>query len=207
MPRLVPTSPKNMNLWDNHVNVKNLFYAVIDLVFESYYEILKEKNYEKYPKEDILRNGLVKQMKKNKKLQCIISKESAVDDENDVTKGRMDITVYFNYNEENYFCFECKRVSENTWTKNIKQLYINQGLMDYINLKYSENLNIAGMIAFVEEGNISNICSNISEAVQGGCSLCNNINYKYVYNSNHLRKNSTSISVYHLILDYSNIIK
>lgn len=213
MARLAPSSPRNLNVWKEPI-IHNMFYAVIDLIFESYNQIIKEITYNKYPKEDVLRNGLVRYMKKNKKIQCLIMKESAVDDNEDITKGRMDITVYFNNNEEQYFSFECKRVSENEWTKDINKLYIKQGLMDYINLKYSEKLNMGGMIAFIEEGNLNTICDNIVDKVKSkkcfcvkGCNLRTHISHERVYHSEHVRINNTNIDIYHVILDYSNIIK
>jgi hypothetical protein len=186
---------------------------------EAYGKILQNERYEngEYD-EDILRNDLVKHLEINKKqlkIAVAFRKEcSVIDKDAKKTKGRIDISVIHDLSLTSDYdiTFECKRLKNND--KN--QKYVDDGLMDFINGKYAEKMPFAGMIGFVEEGNISVICADIKSRIEnnGTNIICKFIKEKivedfdYSYKSNHKRINNLeNISLYHLIFDYTEIIK
>ena len=71
--------------------------------------------------------------------------------------GRTDLSFAISGIE---FIVECKRL------KNASSQYIKEGLLRFINLDYSRNESFGGMLAFVVEGDIKNICSTLKEKCQ-----------------------------------------
>jgi hypothetical protein len=116
--------------------------------------------------------------------------------------------------EDCYFSFECKRLKSNS--KN--RLYIAEGIKRYVENTYARAVPIAGMIGFVEAGDIIKIKDDINlrlKKLNESAELKTNRlltffqitdDFDYSFSSNHDRVNNTPIGIHHLFLDYSPII-
>ena len=135
----------------------------------------KEKNIDG-EQEETLRSILKHYMETNRGLFKLgnyhFDAESAEINENYTTEGYCDIKVTIPTNNiwsckaEKYFTLECKRL-DGTSAKNNK--YIEDGMHRFITEKYSKNMNIGGMIGFIETNknkkepiDIDNIVTNIN---------------------------------------------
>ena len=217
-----------MKISDKSMN--NLVYDVLKLIDFSYNQMKKDNN-EFYvtekgrdtknnmPLENSITNRLVKYMRKNKakfNLELLgFEVESASDfAENYATVGFIDIkvtnisTLFTKFNDENvYFAFECKRINlENRKINN----YIEHGINRFKYGKYSKNLTTAGMIAYCENSNISVIIEHVNNKMNNERLYKNeilNLKNSYYYISTHNRKDSDAITIHHLFLNFSKMIK
>lgn len=144
-----------------------------------------------------------------------------------IRTGILDIKVCSSsLDEDIYYIFECKRLN-----KNIIHQYIHDGMVRFTtDKKYypSTNNTLSGMISFLEsedKNKILNICEvynilhthldNHKETIN----LLDNLkainlisdysdvsNFNNLYYSNHKRNNKPNILIYHIILDYNDII-
>jgi hypothetical protein len=114
--------------------------------------------------------------------------------------GRTDLSFSISGIE---FIIECKRL------KNASPKYISDGLNRFINKEYSENESHAGMIGFVIEGDIKNICLSLMEK----CKQENYIESKFTsskvndsetsFYTTHNREGTDEINIYHLFLEFN----
>ncbi len=116
--------------------------------------------------------------------------------------------------EDYYFSFECKRL-ENLG-KN--QLYIKQGIKRYVESSYARAMRFAGMIGFVEKGDIVKIKDDINCRLSefnktGELTTVQMLHFfkveerfTFSYSSRHERVKNSPIDLYHLFLDYTAII-
>jgi hypothetical protein len=116
--------------------------------------------------------------------------------------------------EDYYFSFECKRLKD--LGKN--QLYIDQGIRKYVENAYARAMPFAGMIGFVESGDIVRIKDDInlrlSKSNQTGELTTIEIlrffeveeNFEFSYSSKHERIQNSPIALYHLFFDYSSLL-
>jgi hypothetical protein len=188
----------------------------IKLIIESYAQIVNDHALiGECPKEPTRRNCLIHYMNRNNensKIFLSINAESETyDEETFESLGRIDIKLAISYNCDYYYSFECKRFLKSTLgSAKIKKDYIDDGVQRYIDLKYSPKMNEAGMIAFVETGNINKAAVRIKEVIQSisqkGTStedLSDKYLHKHVYLSTHKRVNDTNINISHVILDFT----
>lgn len=84
--------------------------------------------------------------------------------------GEMDIAFYpaGSSREDIYFCLECKRlhVTKNGTFSTLATEYVTQGMMRFINGKYSMTVNHGGMLGYVLNGNITQAINNVGSAIQ-----------------------------------------
>lgn len=179
--------------------------------------------------ENSLTNMLVKYLRKHRtntkfKLELLTfeAETAEIDDNTNKTLGFIDIkvgnvTLKFSGNAEEsiYYAFECKRLNDSNYAS-----YIDEGILRFIYGKYSKNMSFAGMIGYFEitghdiENIVKKINTNLDNKFKKGkldkkCSLNKyeiQDDFENSYISNHERKKTHSIDLYHLILDYSNII-
>lgn len=114
---------------------------------------------------------------------------------NEFELARTDITFKLTGLE---FILECKRL------KSPDKAYIDEGLEQFIKLKYSKGDEYAGMIGFVVSGDskiISNELRNKIEVLVHATSI-SNISSLNRFESNHARIDKTQICVYHLFFDF-----
>lgn len=128
------------------------------------------------------------------------------------TKGFLDIKIMgFDYifsneaNENNYFAFECKRIGKN----NQQKLYVEEGINRFKNEKYSEYVNIGGMLGYLEVENkdIDDLVKKMNSYLEDEClkrDFTKDIEYCYV--SSHSRIQKDDIELYHLFFDFSSMI-
>lgn len=123
---------------------------------------------------------------------------------------RMDICCYLdNMNEDSYICFECKRFIKSKITKSyFDSEYYEQGIKRFENNQYSRHMNEAGMIAFLETGDMDKLKRLMEKELPNrsfngsmeDCALqyC----FRYVYKTLHDRvENEHKLSLYHILLD------
>lgn len=127
----------------------------------------------------------------------------------DMTK-RMDICCYIdNMNEDSYICFECKRfLKTNIAKSNFEAEYYGQGVKRFENMEYSRNMNEAGMIAFLETGDMDKLRKLLekqlpeksSNGLLDDCSL--QYSFQYVFRTIHDRDvKGKEIYLHHILLD------
>lgn len=84
--------------------------------------------------------------------------------------GEMDIAFYpaGSSREDIYFCLECKRlhVTKNGTFSTLATEYVTQGMMRFINGKYSMTINHGGMLGYVLNGDTAQAIANVSGAIQ-----------------------------------------
>ncbi len=66
------------------------------------------------------------------------------------TDGRIDFKVMYSFDEDEYFGIECKRISSNN--NKLVRKYVNEGLLRFIDGKYSLGHDWAAMLGFVVDG-------------------------------------------------------
>ncbi len=194
--------------------------------------MVRKKKTKQIELEDFLRNDLVSNfIEPNRKLfglDYYIFQSGAEEFLNNIKIGVLDIKVCSPLlNGNTYFVFECKRLN-----KRITDNYIKDGLVRFVEEKYypdSDNI-MAGMISFLESTKISErILKTNSFAIMDGILkkyekevmlkdklrrhrlVCNKYrlihNFKYIYLSCHSRvKNPSPIHIFHIVLDYNDII-
>lgn len=144
-----------------------------------------------------------------------------------IRTGILDIKVCSSsLDEDIYYIFECKRLN-----KKIIYDYIHEGVARFTNdKKYypSTNTCLSGMISFLEsedKNKILNACDVYSalythlEKHKEAIKLLNNLkviklisdykevsNFDNIYYSNHKRNDKPNILIYHIVLDYNDIV-
>jgi hypothetical protein len=142
----------------------------------------------------------------------------------DNTKGRTDIkvqTINTFLDQSAYYIIECKRLDNQNLNgrTGLNAEYIKNGIMRFIDVQYSTNKNLNGLIGFIVKsmdiaGNIKNI-NNLLETHFTGTNTQSKLtaagfmqDFDYLYFSIHKRKNNKEdIKLYHLMLDFSKNIK
>ncbi len=125
--------------------------------------------------------------------------------DNKNNKSRVDLSFF--WSGLGNFEIECKRLFKQP-SKN--EAYINDGLVRFINLKYAEKNEYAGMIGFIVTGEIDKIQSELSSKVhdyhadnQIITSSNKQLNWKNSFISNHIKINNSKIKVYHLFFQFA----
>lgn len=195
---------------------------------ECYNEILTSEVYirseidkKQHKRENYYRNRLCEYLHKNSENHGLgtyfFEKECEETDSEGFTVGLLDIKV-LNIQKNPmvadpslYFTFECKRLDGGT---NDTQ-YIKTGLCEFIQGKYSRNMEYAGMIAFIEKGDSDLIVDKITGWLEvhpyivtlKNLESYNVDGFKHSYASEHERDGIlNNISIYHLIFDYTPIM-
>lgn len=185
----------------------------VNLVIDSYKEILVKNAGIKKVWEDTRRNMLCSQMRNIKGKYGItfnIVTESGVWDEDFKDKGRIDICCYLSELEDQYIAFECKRFLKNDLAPNyISREYYGEGIKRFEDNVYSKNIDFGGMIAFLEEGDyckLNKVMNNELPQYSIGSWLedvSTYYNHNYVYKTVHVRKENNDIKLVHILLDFS----
>jgi hypothetical protein len=119
-----------------------------------------------------------------------------------------------------YYVIECKRLDNQNCngTTGLNAEYIRNGIMRFVNGKYSTNKYLNGMIGFVvEQMDISCNISNINKLLKNHFSNAHTVSdlspvefindFEYQYYSIHRKSKNSKIKLYHLMFDFSAIIK
>lgn len=131
-------------------------------------------------------------------------------------RGLLDIKIQYQtlkniHINKYYHTIECKRFGNDL---NIKDNYYENGILEFLEGKYSRNADFAGMICFIEEfknnWNMEKIMVKINEKLnENDIPSLNNTpheDYEPVYKLTTLRNyNHKNIHIIHLMLDYTSI--
>lgn len=147
-------------------------------------------------------NLLTKNLIQNNILQLDFERQHFV---SKLEKRRSDIVFFLSGFDR--FIIECKRLFKEV-SKNSE--YINEGLKRFVELKYSDKANFAGMMGFVVAGNILSITNDLSAKVkdyffaltQSNLSTKTCVDWEYSFQSKHNRMNNTQIHIYHLFFEF-----
>lgn len=126
-------------------------------------------------------------------------------------KNRIDIDIIYQagLGKEKRLGIECKHLIKNT--KN--DYYVKGGIQKFINGDYAPKMPIAGMLGYVEQGEINHITSDLSKRIKPNTLTPFNIKrgIKYSFYSEHDRShNSKCIAdfrLYHVFFDFKDLIK
>ena len=200
------------------------FNKLINLAIHTYFEILNTKTYFKSEmitkRENQYRDDFVAKMLEIQEdygfNNLIINSEAQEKKDNVKERGFLDIKIQYQ-NLKNiiinkyYHTIECKRFGKDL---KINDNYYKNGILEFLEGKYSSNANYAGMICFIEEfknnWTIEDIILKINEKLNENdiSSLIGtpHDNYEYVYRLTALREyNNKNINIIHLMLDYTGI--
>ena len=123
----------------------------------------------------------------------------------DVEKSKSRVDLSFFWSGFGHFEIECKRLFQQD-SKN--EAYLNEGLIRFIELKYAEKNEYAGMIGFVVSGDINIIQNKLSENVNQFHSVTKtestikDFSYKHSFVSLHQKVNHDKLKVYHLFFSF-----
>lgn len=176
--------------------------------------------------ENLIRDKLLIKYLKNNEIRNKIQLTKYLFDKEvpeDNTKGRTDIkvqTINTFLDTSAYYIIECKRLNNQNLngTTGLNAKYIKNGIMRFIDVQYSTNKYLNGMIGFVVEqmdihANITNINNllreNFSDAnTETFLALLSFIeDFKYQYYSTHKDSGNKKIKLYHLMFDFSKNIE
>lgn len=185
---------------------KNYIDNYIYLVIKAY-QAITEESHKITKKEEDRRTELVDAMRARKgdfHIDFPIVYESG-----EKTK-RMDICCYLDSLREDYYiCFECKRFLKNQITNShFDKEYYGEGIKRFEDNHYSRCMPQAGMISFLETGDMGKLKSlmckklpekSVDKAFEN-CSL--QYSFCYVYRTSHKRSFvGSGLSLHHILLD------
>lgn len=207
-----------------NIDSEEHFNKLINLAIHTYFEILNTKTYSKSEmirkRENEYRDDFVDTMLEIQEVygfnNLIINCEPQERREDVEERGLLDIKIQYQtlkniHINKYYHTIECKRFGTDL---KIKENYYENGILEFLEGKYSSNANYAGMICFIEEfknnWNMDKIIIKINEKLNENniSSLNNNPHedYEHVYTLTALRNyNNKNIQIIHLMLDYTSI--
>ncbi|MCY4303407.1 MAG: hypothetical protein OXC62_01265 [Aestuariivita sp.] len=116
----------------------------------------------KQSQENTITHSLVILLRKDvkaRRLFCFLQNEYIIfgykDSGNVCEKGRVDIALILDQGGENYLAYECKCLNvthKNGRKESLAGKYVSEGLVRYVNEKYSENLPVGCMLGYVMDG-------------------------------------------------------
>ena len=140
-----------------------------------------------------------------------------------VNDGYLDIKVFNENifaNPSEYYIIECKRLDSTNpkGTAGLNSKYINDGILRFIDKKYSCYHRVNGMIGFiVQQVNIDENVNCINDVLRDQYPNANTTkfltknnsieSYDYLYDSEHTDIDSNQLVLYHLMLDFSSNIE
>ena len=219
--------PSNFKYFERFDNFDSEEYLnkLINLAIQTYFKILNTKTYFKSEmirkRENEYRDDFVDTMTTLQEdygfNNLIINSEPQERRENVKERGLLDIKIQYRnlrdikFVNKCYHTIECKRFGNDL---NINDNYYENGILEFLDGKYSSNTYFAGMICFIEEfkknWSMEDIILKINEKLnENDISSLNNTpheDYKDVYRLTALRDyNDKNIHIIHLMLDYTSI--
>jgi len=171
---------------------------------------------------DIIYNNYLKNNKMRNQLKLIpyiIDCEVAEYDNKGKLMGYVDykISTQNTFIDTNaYYIIECKRLdnTNTTGTTGLNAEYIKNGILRFVNKKYSSYYKVNGMIGFiVARMDINSNVKNINELLKNNFKKANTKkeltpdsfinNFNSAYFSGHNDKNKKDLKLYHLMFDFS----
>lgn len=137
-----------------------------------------------------------------------------------ISAKEIDLALFGTW-EKNYrkkrFIWEAKRVGDkrcNAAYESLISEYVNEAIYRFIYLEYAFGLNDAGVLAYVLEGNVANIVSDINQSMgkirkNPPLPSSNHLfqaksidGFKDIYNSRHFRTDNSGIDLHHFFLTF-----
>ena len=137
-----------------------------------------------------------------------------------ISAKEIDLSLYDVW-DKNYlqrrFIWEAKRVGDkrrNIVYENLNSEYVNEAIYRFIKIDYANDLNDAGVLAYVLEGNAADIVFDINQTmgnirINHPLPLSNHLfpaksigGFKDIYNSHHIRTDNTEIVLHHLFFSF-----
>lgn len=194
----------------NSLYLDREFEFILSGVFKCYQKMLIDYT-EIENNENKIRNRLYKDYLKSSTVRKAIGLESYIFhpevpeiDENYDESARTDIIVYnaINYvkDESAYYIVECKRIDG---TKGLNDKYVTNGINRFIDDRYPTNKSVNAMLGFIVKPiDIEANCLKIP-----GLTFYSFIpQFVFTYTSTHTSINSKEFTLYHLMLDFTQLI-
>mgnify|MGYP001549797100 CR=1 FL=1 len=161
--------------------------------------------------ENKIRNRLYKDYLKSSNVRTWLGLESYIFhpevpeiDDNYDESARTDLIVYnaltYAKDETAYYVIECKRIDG---TKTLNDKYVINGINRFIDNRYPSNKSVNGMLGFVVKS--IDINDNVSR-ITGLTSYSFIPQFPFAYTSTHTSINSQDFTLYHLMLDFAQLI-
>jgi len=161
--------------------------------------------------ENKIRNRLYKDYLKSSNVRTWLGLESYIFhpevpeiDDNYDESARTDLIVYnaltYAKDETAYYVIECKRIDG---TKTLNDKYVINGINRFIDNRYPSNKSVNGMLGFVVKS--IDIKDNVSR-ITGLTSYSFIPQFTFAYTSTHTSINSQAFTLYHLMLDFAQLI-
>jgi len=203
-------------LYSKKIYVKS-FYRILSYIINAHALLIENKE-PLENNENSIRDILVeKYLNNNVKREQLGIENVIFNREVSENSGFVDIKVQTSIalnNPEAYYIFECKRLDG---SNELNKKYIQEGILRFTVEKYSAYYGLNGMLGFEVRkidttGNIDKInrlvLSEFKETniIKGLTVIHITGNFKYSYRSIHKTTSSETIELYHLMLDFSDVI-
>jgi len=117
--------------------------------------------------------SVLRQQKRARALPFQIDREVPIDDQDaSADQGRLDIRFMTGHDEDIYLAFECKRLrikDDKGVRRSLSSEYISEGMMRFVDGKYSTSVKVGGMLGYILDGNHLRAVSSIGRLVHAKC--------------------------------------
>lgn len=204
---------------------------VVDVTVEAYQEMRAKaevwKHYDEETLSAILAEKYIERVANNRLLQLLVHVEVPIrrpdmmegSSPTPIRKARkIDIQMYGSWEKEyrkRYFAWECKKICDRATNSNLITEYVSEGIFRFCDGEYSSEVDNAGMIGYVIEGEIPDIVQGINESMtsprrarqlphEEKLTLGDSVrNMEDVYVSSHIRNpNKPHIRLHHLFMTF-----
>jgi len=174
---------------------------------------IKDTDYENSITKKLVKEIQNEQIENNKFVVRVDIFTGLIGSSSKLTAYQLDIRfIWSNFHPNSYLATEAKRLFGSGSSR--ADAYIEKGLMDFINGKYSINHSHGIMIGYILKKPIANAIKSVEQAadkrkkktnqISSIAKLHKFINYSLLYDSIHLQKNKNKIYIYHIFVDLSN---
>ncbi|MEI3648410.1 MAG: hypothetical protein V6D39_00180 [Dolichospermum lemmermannii FEM_B0920] len=195
---------------------KDIMSAVFDITIIAWSKVIANREINISSHEPIIAGYLGKAMTKGKNSRPKLKDKIRIEEEvgtrsfpnSPKPEGRIDIKIIYNFNENEYFGIECKRVTSKN--KKLAEDYIKKGIMRFVNGKYSPGHDYAAMLGFVIDGKVNDcidlICDRLNKYKNDICLKEDWVDEQSfgttqnIYRTSHLQNGQNIMSILHLFL-------
>ncbi len=193
---------------------KDIMAAVFDITITAWSKVITDQEININSTEPFIAGYLGRAMTKEKNSRPKLKNKIRIEEEvgtrssslSSKPEGRIDIKIIYNFNENEYFGIECKRVTSKN--KKLAEKYINEGIMRFVNGKYSPGHDYAAMLGFVIDGNIARCINLIRQYIKNTKEIClkedwseeKSFGIQDIYRTRHLQNEQNIMSILHLFL-------
>jgi len=208
----------NNNTAVNFSILSNYLHDAFRLLNDAYKEISIDRKNNPYSRspttktwhiENTITEDLVR-IAESKSLQESLNFDWVNDSKDLKRKNKIDIDIIYQagLGKEKRLGIECKHLIKNT--KN--DYYVKEGIDRFLVGKYAPKMPIAGMLGYIEQGEINNITSDLSKRIKPNMLIPTNMKkeIKYSFISKHDRSHHpkciANFTLYHVFFDFKDLI-